>query len=481
MNDQEKKHVIVIGAGAAGLMAAVMAARAGCRVTVLERNEKAGKKIYITGKGRCNFTNACAPEEFFSNVRRNNRFLYSSFYGMTNEDVIALFESAGMQVKIERGNRAFPVSDHASDVTGSLLRLLNREGVQIRYGVRVRRLLTANCEDPLQEDSKEDHRDDAKDASTLAPKKASKGMYKETSGEIGRLHVTGVALSGGEVLLADAVIVCTGGLSYPSTGSTGDGYLFAEDLGHRVSTCLPSLVPLCVREEALCRQLQGLSLRNVRLRMTQGKKTLYEEQGEMLFTHFGVSGPLVLTASTLLPLKESIGKKNEKKADTKETEGFDTTDLCLHIDLKPALTEKQLDERLLRDIDAAEKKQVKNMLGGLYPAKLVPIMISLAGIDAETKCHSLTRQQREALGRVTKDLTLRVTGTRGFSEAIITRGGVDVKQIRPDTMESKLVGGLFFAGEVLDLDAVTGGFNLQIAWSTGAAAGRGVAKSEKET
>ncbi len=453
MNDQEKRHVIVIGAGAAGLMAAVMAARAGCRVTVLERNEKAGKKIYITGKGRCNFTNACAPEEFFSSVRRNNRFLYSSFYGMTNEDVIALFESAGMQVKIERGNRAFPVSDHASDVTGSLLRLLNREGVQIRYGVRVRRLLTAN----------------------------SKDRSKETSREIGRLHVTGVALSGGEVLMADAVIVCTGGLSYPSTGSTGDGYLFAEDLGHRVSTCLPSLVPLSVREEALCRDLQGLSLKNVRLRMTQGKKTLYEEQGEMLFTHFGVSGPLVLTASTLLPLKGNGRAKEEKKADAGETEGYDVTDLCLHIDLKPALTDKQLDDRLLRDIAAAEKKQVKNMLGGLYPAKLVPVMIRLAGIDAETKCHSLTRQQREALGRVTKDLTLHVTGTRGFSEAIITRGGVDVKQIRPDTMESKLVGGLFFAGEVLDLDAVTGGFNLQIAWSTGAAAGRGVAKSEKET
>lgn len=436
------RNVLVIGAGAAGLMAAAAASKAGCRVTVLEKNEKAGKKIYITGKGRCNFTNACAPEDFFPNVRRNSRFMYSSFYGLTNEDVMAFFEDAGMKVKIERGNRAFPVSDHASDVTGSLLRILNRQGVQIRYGTQVRHILLAEGEE----------------------------------GKEGRERAAGVLLADGSRIGAEAVIVCCGGLSYPTTGSTGDGYLFARETGHAVTDRFPSLVPLRVREVEMCAKMQGLSLKNVSLSMTQGKKTLYEEQGEMLFTHFGVSGPLVLTASTLLPLLKK-GKEKARVPVRKEEPdaGFDFADLHLHIDLKPALTEKQLDDRILREISGAENRQVKNILGKLYPAKMVPVMIERSGIDPETKCHSLTRLQREALIRETKDFGLAVTGTGGFAEAIITRGGVDVKQIRPDTMESKIVPGLYFAGEVLDVDAVTGGFNLQIAWSTGAAAGRGAA------
>ena len=420
----DKKKVIIIGAGAAGLMAGVMAAREGADVTILEKNEKAGKKIYITGKGRCNFTNMCAPEDFFSHVRRNSRFMYSSFYAMTNEDVAAFFQNAGMKVKIERGNRAFPESDHASDVTGSLVRLLNRYGAKIRFGVKVKHILT--------------------------------GKNGDGKGETAK----GVILDDGTQIFSDAVIVCTGGLSYPSTGSTGDGYALARETGHTVTACLPSLVPLRVREEKMCVQMQGLSLKNVRLRMTRGKKTLYDELGEMLFTHFGVSGPLVLTASTLLPVS---------KAGTE----FDLSDICLHIDLKPALSEKQLDERILREIAAAENKQVKTILHKLFPSKMIPVMIGLCGIDPETKCNCLTREQRTVLACMTKDLVLHVTGTGGFVEAIITRGGVDVKQIRPDTMESKLVSGLFFAGEVLDLDAVTGGFNLQIAWSCGAAAGRG--------
>jgi len=444
-------NVLVIGAGAAGLMAAAAASQAGCSVTVLEKNEKAGKKIYITGKGRCNFTNACAPEDFFAHVMRNSRFMYSSFYGMTNEDVMSFFENAGMKVKVERGSRAFPVSDHASDVTGSLLRILGRQGVRICYHTQVSHLIV-------------------------------------TGGKEQGKRAAGVLLADGSRLTADAVIVCCGGLSYPSTGSTGDGYAFARETGHSVTSCLPSLVPLRVKEEELCRQMQGLSLRNVSLKMTKGKKTLYEEQGEMLFTHFGVSGPLVLTASTQLPVLNPKKQKTSEASDKQKTSeqsdrpgrqfpdaGFDLEDLQLHIDLKPALTKEKLDERLLREIAAAENKQVKNMLGKLYPAKMVPVMIDLSGVDPEIKCNSLTRQQREDLVRITKDLTMHVTGTGGFGEAIITRGGVDVKQIRPDTMESKLVSGLYFAGEVLDLDAVTGGFNLQIAWSTGAAAGRGAA------
>ena len=426
----DKKKVIIIGAGASGLMAGVMAAREGANVTILEKNEKAGKKIYITGKGRCNFTNMCAPEDFFSHVRRNSRFMYSSFYAMTNEDVADFFRNAGMKVKTERGNRAFPESDHASDVTGSLVRLLNRYGAKICFGAEVRHILTGK-----------------------------NGKGEETA--------KGVILDDGTRILSDAVIVCTGGLSYPSTGSTGDGYAFARETGHNVTACLPSLVPLRVREEEMCSQMQGLSLKNVRLRMTKGKKTLYDEMGEMLFTHFGVSGPLVLTASTLLPVS-GAGTQ------------FDLSDICLHIDLKPALSEKQLDERILREIAAAGNRQVKTVLHRLYPTKMVPVMVRLCGIDPETKCNSLTREQRTILTDMTKDLVLHVTGTGGFAEAIITRGGVDVRQIRPDTMESKLVSGLFFAGEVLDLDAVTGGFNLQIAWSCGAAAGRGAGRPELE-
>lgn len=406
--------IIIIGGGAAGMMAAVAAAKEGARVTLLEQNEKTGKKVFITGKGRCNITNACDTEKFFENIISNGKFLYSAFYQMDNQAVIRFFEEAGCKCKEERGERIFPISDHSSDVIGALNRQMNKYGVKICLHTKVRELLTEQAEDGSK--------------------------------------VTGVLLADGKRLPADKVIVATGGKSYEATGSTGDGYLFAETVGHTVKEIKPALVPFTI-QEAWCMQMQGLALKNISVQLQCGKKRIFEGFGEMLFTHFGVSGPLILSASSHY-VKKYMGQP-----------------VSLSIDLKPALTKEQLDKRILRDFEENINKQFKNSLDGLLPAKMIPVIIKLSGISPDKKVNEVTREERGTLVELLKNLTMQVTGTRDFKEAIITQGGVHVKEVNPSTMESKLVKGLYFAGEVLDLDAVTGGFNLQIAWSTGYLAG----------
>ena len=406
--------VIVIGGGPAEMMAAYAAAESGHAVTLLEQNEKLGKKLFITGKGRCNLTNASDMEQLFANVVSNRKFLYSAFYSYDNEQVISFFESHGMPTKTERGNRVFPVSDHSSDVIAALSAALREQHVEVFLHTKVKRLLL-------------EKRDEEK-------------------------RVTGVELADHTKMHADAVIVATGGISYPSTGATGDGYRMAEESGHKMVSPTPALVPMEMKEPWV-RDLQGLSLRNVRMSVTRGKKKLYEDFGEMLFTHFGVSGPLVLSASGCIPAK-----------------AFDQ-ELSMTIDLKPALDVEQLDHRILREFDEMKNKQFKNSLGHLLPAKMIPVMIALSGIDPDTKVNEISREQRQNLLHLFKNMPLTITGLRDFKEAIITKGGVSVKDINPSTMESKLVQGLYFCGEVLDLDALTGGYNLQIAWSTGHLAG----------
>ena len=403
-------NVIVVGGGAAGMMAAVFAARNGQNVQLLEKNEKLGKKLFITGKGRCNITNAADIEDLFTAVISNPKFLYSGFYSFTNQQVIDFFEELGVKTKVERGERVFPVSDHSSDVIAAFSRELKSLGVSVSLHTEVKELL---CEQD---------------------------------------KVCGVLLTNGKKMKADAVIVATGGISYPSTGSTGDGYRFAKEAGHKVTELLPSLVPMEVRQW-YAKELQGLALRNIEIRITDGKKKLYEEFGEMLFTHYGVTGPVILSASSV------VGKTLRKK------------ELTLHIDLKPALSEEQLDKRILREFDANHNKQYKNSIDSLFPAKLKPVMIELSEIEPEKKVNEITKEERQRLVHLIKDFTMTLTGLRSYNEAIITKGGVSVKEIDPGTMESKIIKGLYFAGEVLDLDAVTGGYNLQIAWSTGYLAG----------
>lgn len=401
------KRVIIVGGGAAGMMAAAAAAENGNQVCLIEKNEKLGKKLFITGKGRCNVTNAADMETLFANVCTNEKFLYSAFYGFDNRAVMDFLEQAGCPLKTERGERVFPVSDHSSDVIAALQRELKKRGVEILLNTEVKEL-----------------------------------CVKEG-------HIEGVVLENGKRAEADSCIVCTGGASYPSTGSTGDGYRFAEKTGHRVTDTRPALVPFNVKE-GWCGQLMGLALKNVSLCLFCGKRQTYQGFGEMLFTHFGISGPLVLSASSYY------------------VPGGETRVL---IDLKPAMDEEQLDKRLLRDFEENKNKQFKNALGGLFPIKLIPVMIELSGIHPDKKVNEITREERRGFVSLIKNLPLTVTGTRGFAEAIITRGGVSVKDVNPSTMESKKVKGLYFAGEVLDLDALTGGFNLQIAWSTGRLAG----------
>lgn len=419
-----KRELIVIGAGAAGMMAAIAAAENGIpgkEILVLERNEKPGKKIYITGKGRCNLTNACEMEELFLHVPRQAKFLYSAFYTFSNAQVIEFFERAGMRTKVERGNRVFPISDHASDVIGALKRMMDRLDIQVEYHARVRKVLMAEG------------------------------------------AISGVQMENGSVYHAAQVLIATGGKSYPSTGSSGDGYTFARDLGHTITELRPSLVPFTVAEEDVIR-MQGLAPKNVRVQIfdpKHPKKTLFEGFGEMLFTHFGVSGPLMLTASAVV--------NDEIKNNA----------LTLLIDWKPAVTEEQLDKRILKDFEENQNKQFKNALPALAPAKLLPVLMERSGIPEDKKVNEITRIERRELIRCLKAFPVTLTGLRDFNEAIITRGGVSLKEVNPSTMESKLVPGLMFAGEVLDLDAFTGGFNLQIAWSTGYLAGLCAAEKYK--
>ena len=408
--------VIVVGGGAAGMMAAISAAGQGHQVLLLEQNEKLGKKLFITGKGRCNVTNACEIEKLFENVVSNPKFLYSDFYTFDNRQMMEFLEKAGCPLKIERGERVFPVSDHSSDIIAAMQHMLHKNNVEVRLHTKADVIL-------LDADN---------------PK-----------------AVRGVILADGRREEADAVILATGGLSYPSTGAVGDGYRMTQMLGHTVKEPKPALVPFEIAEK-WCTDLQGLSLKNVGLKMVENKKTVYQGFGEMLFTHFGVSGPLILSASSF------YGKCKKKD------------EVTLELDLKPALSEEQLDKRILRDFEDNQNKQFKNVIGSLFPAKLTPVMIMLSDISPEKKIHEITKEERKQLLYHTKHLILHITGVRDFTEAISTQGGISVKEVNPSTMESKLVKGLFFAGEVLDLDALTGGFNLQIAWSTGYLAGKSI-------
>ena len=404
----KRPEILVAGGGAAGMMAALFAARAGASVTLLERNEKLGKKIYITGKGRCNLTNDCSLEEFLRQVPRNPRFLYGALNRFGPQDMMALMEEAGCPVEVQRGQRVFPRSEKASDVIRALARLMEQAGVRVRLHSRIQSLI-------VQE---------------------------------GR--AAGVVLESGERLEADAVILALGGQSYPMTGSTGDGYALAREAGHHV---LPPEAVLSALEtvEDWPRALQGLALKNVRLTLRSGRKTLYTELGEMLFTHFGISGPLVLEMSCHLPAELAQAQ--------------------VTLDLKPGLTPEQLDLRLQRDFAAQPRKQLQNVLPGLLPLRLSALFPDLAGVSGERICGQITRGEREQLGAALKALPITLRARRPLAEAIVTRGGVDVKEIQPATMESKLLPGLYFAGEMIDVDAHTGGFNLQIAFSTGALAG----------
>lgn len=406
--------VLVVGGGASGMFAAIWAARNGHKVSIYEKNDRLGRKLFITGKGRCNITNACEDiEVLFQSVISNPKFLYSGFYGFTNQDAIAFFEELGVRTKIERGDRVFPVSDHSSDVIRAMERELTRLGVEIHLQTKVKAI--------------------------------------ETEGE----RFSGLRLESGQVVAGDACIVATGGLSYPITGSTGDGLRFAKDLNLQTTECMPALVPITT-EEPWVPSLQGLSLRNVNVQIFDGKKKLYDEFGEMLFTHYGVSGPLILSASSY------VGKKLRDHQ------------LKMLIDLKPALSEEQLDRRILREFQENQNKQFHNSIGGLFPSKLVPVMLDLSGIDPYKKVNVISKEERQKFVYLIKHLEVALTGLRDYNEAIITKGGVKVKEIDPGTMESKKVPGVYFIGEVLDLDALTGGFNLQIAWSTAYAAGNSI-------
>lgn len=409
--------VIIIGGGAAGMMAGVAAAEGGHSVLLLEKNEKLGKKLFITGKGRCNVTNACDIEDLFQNVLTNPKFLYSAFYAYDNHRLMDFFEKAGCPLKTERGERVFPVSDHSSDVIKALAGRLKELSVEVVLHTCVEALLWEE----------------------IGEKKRIKGVRLQNGGEE----------------RADAVIVATGGLSYASTGSDGDGYRFAEACAHRLAQPRPGLVPL-EAEERFCAELMGLSLKNVAVSLVHGNKEIYSGFGEMLFTHFGVSGPLILSAASYY-VKKAWGER-----------------AVLYIDLKPALSIEQLDKRLLRDFEENKNKFFKNALGGLFPARLIPVMITCSGIDGDKKVNEITKEERKGFVNLIKHFPLTITGTRGFAEAIITQGGISVKDVNPSTMESKLVDGLYFAGEVLDVDALTGGFNLQIAWSTGYLAGSSI-------
>lgn len=420
------KRVVVVGGGAAGMLAAITASSNGALVTLLEQNEKLGKKIYITGKGRCNVSNACDTMDFFGSVVRNPKFLYSAIYSFDFEALRNLLEDSGCPIKIERGDRAFPVSDHASDVTNALYRRMKQLGVDIRLNTKLISITTDSVTGMVS------------------------GCVASSSGKQEKID-------------CDRLILATGGLSYPSTGSTGDGHRLLEGLGHTVTKCHPSLVPF-ICNDPVCKLLQGLSLKNVSLELLVGQKSIYKSQGEMLFTHEGISGPLVLSASSYY--WEYLDKtKNKSELD----ERMDSA--IARIDLKPALDFDSLDKRLIHDFSNNMNKQFKNSLDDLFPSKLIPVMIQRSGIDPQLAVNLVTKEARKHFAGLIKAFDLSITSTGSFREAVITKGGVCVKQIDPSTMESKQIHSLYVAGELLDVDALTGGFNLQIAFSTGYLAG----------
>ncbi len=404
------KSVIVVGAGPAGLMAAGVAAKRGCDVILLEKNKQAGIKLLISGKGRCNITNDTDIDGLISNTPGNGDFLYSSFYGFSNTDLIDFLNEYGLKTKVERGNRVFPASDNSEDVLNTLLKFIKNVGVDLKFNSEVKQIRTSNGE------------------------------------------VTGVLLKNGDVLDCESLILTTGGVSYPKTGSTGDGHKMAKALGHKITDLKPSLVPL-VTIEPWVKDLQGVSLRNVNIKMKSPKgKIIYEDFGEMLFTHFGVSGPIILSSSRYI---SDYGYK----------------DIQLYIDLKPALSEQTLDLRLQRDFEKYSKKQFKNSLDDLLPKKMIPVLIELSNIDPDKFVNQITKEERRAILTLLKGLKLTIKGPRPISEAIVTAGGIKCPEINPSTMESKIIRNLYFAGEIIDVDAYTGGFNLTIAFSTGHLAG----------
>lgn len=404
--------VIIIGAGAAGIMAAVSATLNGHTVSIYEKNDRIGRKLYITGKGRCNITNAADMKTIMENVVNNSKFLYSAFKQFDNQDVVEMLENAGCPTKVERGNRVFPVSDKSSDVIKAFQKMLSELSVEVNLKAEVNSLII-------------------EDSICKGIKLADKSIY------------------------ADAVIVATGGRSYPGTGSTGDGYRFAKNSGHNVGKLYPSLVPFTLEEKEEIKQLQGLSLKNVAVEIYDGDKNIYKDFGEMLFTHFGISGPTLISASSYAVERIIDDKKK----------------LRIVIDLKPALDNEKLDARLLRDFESAKNKQLKNVLTKLLPLKLIPEVLRQADLKEDIKICNITRKERLKLLYALKNLSYTIDGVRGFEEAIITKGGVDVSDINPKTMESRLITSLYFVGEVLDIDALTGGYNLQVAWSTGYVAG----------
>ena len=440
-------QVVIIGGGPAGMLAAISSAQNGNEVTILEKMDMLGKKILVTGKGRCNITSSLPIEDFIKNIPGNGMFMYSSFNNFNNQDILNILKAEGVETKIERGNRIFPVSDKADDVRKALIRAVKKLGVNIILNAKVKEILVK--EDDVKVEDKNGY--STKNNNTG---KQGKKVY----------GVKAIINEKEETILADKVILATGGKSYPGTGSTGDGYELAKKVGHSIAKIRPSLVPLTAKNNRslqICKMLQGLSLRNVSIKFidTNKNKIIYEDFGEMLFTHFGVSGPVILSASAHLLRYKNI--------DELLKEGK----INLSIDLKPALSKEKLDERVLRDFKEEKNKEFKNSLDKLLPKKMIDVIIHLSEINPEKRVNEITKVERENLVKVLKELEIEISGFRPIEEAIITSGGINIKEINPKTMESKLVHGLFFAGEIIDVDAYTGGFNLQIAYSTGYTAG----------
>ena len=411
--------VLIIGGGPAGMLAGIKSAKEGNSVTILEKNNILGKKLLITGKGRCNITSSIEISEFINNIPGNGKFLYSAFDNFNNKDIINLLKQEGLEVKQERGNRIFPVTDNSIDVLNALLKKIKKLEIEIKLKAE-----------------------------------ANKIIVKENK-------AIGIIYNKQEKIYADKIILATGGLSYPNTGSTGDGYNIAKELGHTINELKPSLVPLEIYQKNECKIMQGLSLRNIGIKIidSEKKKLIYEDFGEMLFAHFGVSGPVIISSSAHLVRYKNIKEllKNKK--------------IALYIDLKPALTKEKLDERILRDFEEIKNKQVKNSLDKLLPQKMIPVILEKLGIDQNKKVNEITKEERQKIVEILKNFNLEISGFRPIEEAIITAGGISIKEINPKTMESKIIENLYFAGEIIDVDAYTGGFNLQIAYSTGYTAG----------